>query len=63
MCLEVCFLPCIFIFGELATVFPGISTVESDFSVLQPEKCLLCSQLSDLSLEGISQTKHYSLVN
>lgn len=43
--------------GALATVFPGTSTVESDFSTLQWEKNLHRTMLTDLSLEGILHCK------
>ena len=41
----------------LATTFPGTSTVESDFLVLEWEKDEYRPILSDLSLEGILQAK------
>jgi hypothetical protein len=41
--------------GVLATIFPGTSTVESDFSVLRWGKDNFCKGLSDFSLEGVMQ--------
>jgi hypothetical protein len=43
--------------GGLATIFPGTSTVEFDFSVRGWEKDEYRTMLSDLSLEGILQAK------
>lgn len=43
--------------GGLASVFPGTSTVESDFSVIGWEKDEYRFHLTDLSLEGILHTK------
>lgn len=48
--------------GGLATVFPGTATVESDFSVLQWEKNVHRTCLTDLSLEGILHCKQFSAV-
>ena len=45
--------------GCIATIFPGTSTVESNFSVLQWEKDNFCKSLSDFGLEGVIQTKQY----
>lgn len=45
--------------GGLATIFPGTSTVESDFSVTKYEKNKNRSSLSDASLEGILHAKQY----
>ena len=45
--------------GCIATIFPGTSTVESDFLVLQWEKDNFCKSLSDFGLEGVMQTKQY----
>ena len=41
--------------GGLATVFPGTSTVKSDFPIVNFEKTEYRSALTDLSLEGILQ--------
>lgn len=45
--------------GGLATIFPGTSTVESDFSVVKYEKNKNRMSLSDASLEGILHAKQY----
>lgn len=50
---------CLFV-GALASVFPGTSTVESDFSMIGLEKDCYRSNLTDFSLEGILQSKQYS---
>jgi hypothetical protein len=49
--------------GGLASVFPGTSTVESDFSVIGWEKDDHRFHLSDVALEGILQTKQRSALN
>ena len=46
----------------LATVFPGTATVESDFSIINFEKNIYRSALTDLSLEGILHCKQFPLV-
>ena len=43
--------------GGLASVFPGTSTVESDFSMMGWEKDEYQLNLTDLSLEGILHAK------
>lgn len=43
--------------GGFASVFPGTSTVESDFLVLQWEKDEHRPHLTNLSLEGVLQSK------
>ncbi len=48
--------------GGLASIFPNTATVESDFSVLGWEKDEYCQSLTDLSLEGIMQSKQYDLL-
>ena len=48
--------------GSLATVFPGTSTVESDFSVVNYEKNDNRTALTDLSLEGILHSKQYKTI-
>lgn len=53
---------CMF-FGGLASVFPGTSTVESDFSVIGFEKDDYRKSLTNFSLEGILQCKQYELLN
>jgi hypothetical protein len=45
--------------GGLASVFPGTSTVESDFSVIGWEKNDYRTCLTDFSLEGILHAKQY----
>ena len=45
--------------GGLATIFPGTSTVESNFLVVKYEKTRNRMCLSDASLEGILHAKHY----
>mmetsp|Transcript_20146 Transcript_20146/g.26081 ORF Transcript_20146/g.26081 Transcript_20146/m.26081 type:complete len:177 (-) Transcript_20146:90-620(-) len=45
--------------GGLATIFPGTSTVESDFSIIGWEKDEYRTQLSNLSLEGILHAKQF----
>ena len=44
-----------------ASVFPGTSTVESDFSVIGWEKNEYQTALTDFSLEGILQCKQYEV--
>jgi hypothetical protein len=48
--------------GVVATLFPGTSTVESDFSVLRWEKDGFRKQLSDIGLEGVMQAKQYCFI-
>jgi hypothetical protein len=43
--------------GGIATLCPGTSTVESDFSVLRWEKDAFRKSLSDFGLEGVLQAK------
>jgi hypothetical protein len=45
--------------GGLATMFPGTSTVESDFSVVKYEKNKNRMSFTDASLEGILHAKQY----
>ena len=45
--------------GGFASVFPGTSTVESDFSVIGWEKNEYQAALTDFSLEGNLQCKQY----
>ena len=45
--------------GGLASVFPGTSTVEADFSVIGWEKDEYRTALTDFSLEGILHSKQY----
>jgi hypothetical protein len=47
--------------GGIATLFPGMCTVESDFSVLRWEKdaASFRKQISDFGLESILQSKQF----
>lgn len=47
----------------LSTLFMSTASVDSDFSVLQWEKYLSCTSRSDLSLEGILQTKQFAVIS
>ena len=50
--------------GNMSTIFPNTSTVESDFSLINYEKNQYRTSMTDLILEGILQAKqHYILVN
>ena len=53
---------CMF-FGGLASVFPGTSTVESDFSIIGFEKDDYRAVLTNFSLEGILQCKQFKLLH
>ena len=46
-------------FGGLASVFPGTSTVESDFSIIGFEKDDYRRSLTNFSLEGVLQCKQH----
>ncbi len=48
--------------GIVTTLFLGISTVESYFSILRWEKDGYCKALSDFELEGILQSKQYFFI-
>ena len=48
--------------GVIATLFPGTSTVESDFSVLRWEKGDSRKSLSDLGLEAVLQSKQHLMI-
>jgi hypothetical protein len=48
--------------GVVATLFPGTSTVESDFSVLRWEKDRFRNGLSDFGLEGVLQAKQFLFI-
>jgi len=48
--------------GGIATVFANTVSVESDFSILRWEKDEYRLSLTDLSLEGIMQSKQYALL-
>jgi hypothetical protein len=45
--------------GGLATILPGTSTVESDFSVVKYEKNKNRMSLTDANLEGILHAKQH----
>jgi len=49
-------------FGGLASVSPGTSTVESDFSIIGYEKDDYRQALTNFSLEGIMQCKQFELL-
>ena len=51
------------IIGGLASVFPGTSTVESEFAVIHFEKDDYCTSLTNFSLEGILLCKQLKLLN
>jgi hypothetical protein len=48
--------------GVIATLFPGTSTVESDFSILRWEKDLFHKRLSNFGLEGVMQAKQFLFI-
>jgi hypothetical protein len=48
--------------GGLSKVFPGSSTVESDFSVLKSEKSDHRASLSDVCIEGILNERQFEEV-
>ena len=49
-------------FGGLASVFPGASTVESDFSLFGYGKDEYRSSLTNFCLEAVLQCKQYELL-
>jgi len=49
--------------GTLATIFPNTASVESDFSILGWEKDEYRTSLTDISLEGILQSKQYKVLS
>ena len=49
-------------FGGLASVFPGTSTVESDFSIIRYEKDDHRTSLTNFSLEDILHCKQFHLL-
>lgn len=49
--------------GGLASVFPGTSQVESDFSVVKNEKDIFRMALTDLSLEGVLHSKQFDMLS
>ncbi|CAK9868041.1 unnamed protein product [Sphagnum jensenii] len=48
--------------GVIATLFPGTSTVESDFSILCWEKDAFHKSLSNFGLEGVLQAKQWMFI-
>jgi hypothetical protein len=48
--------------GVIATLFPGTSTVEFDFSILHWEKDSFRKSLSDFGLEGMLQAKQWMFI-
>jgi len=48
--------------GVIATLFPGTSTVESDFSILRWEKDAFRKSLSNFGLEGVLQAKQWMFI-
>ena len=48
--------------GGLATVFPGTSQVESDFSLVKGAKDVFKQSMTDLSLEGILHAKQMEMI-
>jgi len=47
--------------GGVASVFPGTSQVESDFSIVKCEKTMFKKALVDLSLGGILHAKQFDV--
>jgi hypothetical protein len=48
--------------GVVETLFPGTSTVESDFSMMRWEKDLFRKRLSNFGLEGVMQAKQFLFI-
>lgn len=48
--------------GNIASVFPGTSQVESDFLILKAEKDDFRTSISNLSLEGVIHSKQFSMM-
>ncbi|KAI9909043.1 hypothetical protein PsorP6_014862 [Peronosclerospora sorghi] len=48
--------------GGLASIFPGTSSVESDFSILKWEKYIHRRSLTDFSLEGVMHARQFKLL-
>ncbi|CAK9258458.1 unnamed protein product [Sphagnum jensenii] len=48
--------------GVVATLFPGTSIVESNFSIMHWEKDLFCKRLSNFGLEGVMQAKQFLFI-
>jgi hypothetical protein len=49
--------------SRIATAFPGTSSVESDFSIVNWEKDDCRIALTDLSLEGIFHSKQFDKIS
>jgi arsenate reductase-like glutaredoxin family protein len=49
--------------GGIATIFPGPSQVESDFSIIKFEKDEFRSSIMDLSLEGVLHCKQFNMIS
>jgi hypothetical protein len=48
--------------GIVATLFPGTSSVESDFSIMRWEKDLFRKCLLNFGLEGVMQAKQFLFI-
>ncbi|KAH9562545.1 hypothetical protein CY35_05G077800 [Sphagnum magellanicum] len=48
--------------GVVATLFPGTSTIESDFSILRWENDLFRKRLSNFGLKGVMQAKQFLFI-
>jgi hypothetical protein len=48
--------------GVIMTLFPGTSTVESDFSILRWEKDAFRESLLDFGSEGVLQAKQWLFI-
>jgi hypothetical protein len=46
----------------VATLFPGTSTIESNFLILRWEKDLFCKRLLNFELEGVMQAKQFLFI-
>ncbi len=49
-------------YGVITTLFPGTSTVESNFSIMRWEKDAFRKSLSDFGLEGVLQAKQWMFI-
>jgi len=49
-------------YGVIVTLFPGTSTVDSDFSILHWEKDAFRKSLLDFGLEGVLQAKQWMFI-
>jgi len=48
--------------GVVATLFPGTSTIESDFLILRWENDLFRKRLSNFGLKGVMQAKQFLFI-